>query len=63
MHADKIVVFQQGGDGCAEIAEEGKHNELLERNGIYAGLWRNHIGADDDTAETSIEELFDRNPK
>jgi ATP-binding cassette subfamily B protein len=31
--ADRIVVFEQG-----EIAEEGTHDELLERRGIYYQL-------------------------
>ncbi|HLV13977.1 MAG TPA: ABC transporter ATP-binding protein [Xanthomarina sp.] len=32
-NADNIVVMQKG-----EIAEQGKHNELMERNGIYKKL-------------------------
>jgi subfamily B ATP-binding cassette protein MsbA len=34
MHADRIVVLQ---DGC--LVEEGKHEELLERQGIYHRLY------------------------
>lgn len=34
-HADKIVVLRDGG-----IAEAGNHDELLARNGIYAGLYK-----------------------
>jgi ABC-type transport system involved in Fe-S cluster assembly fused permease/ATPase subunit len=45
MQADKIIVLERGKDGFGEVAEEGKHNELLERNGTYARLWRKHIGA------------------
>ncbi|MGB0902271.1 ABC transporter ATP-binding protein [Halocynthiibacter sp.] len=33
-NADKIVVLDQG-----RVAEEGSHDELLAKNGIYAGLW------------------------
>ncbi len=33
-HADKIVVIQVG-----RLAEEGSHDELLERRGIYAHLY------------------------
>lgn len=33
-HADQIIVLNKG-----EIAERGTHNELLEKNGIYAQLW------------------------
>lgn len=38
-HADKIIVLENGG-----IAEEGKHEDLLSQNGIYADLWRVQIG-------------------
>jgi ATP-binding cassette subfamily B protein len=31
---DKIVVLEDG-----EIVEQGNHNELLDRNGYYAGLY------------------------
>ena len=33
--ADRIVVLEDG-----HIVEEGTHNDLLERNGHYAGLWQ-----------------------
>lgn len=33
--ADKIVVLNRG-----EVAEQGSHRELLERQGLYADLWR-----------------------
>lgn len=33
--ADRIVVLDQG-----EIVEQGRHEELLEHDGIYAGLYR-----------------------
>lgn len=33
-HADKIVVMKEG-----EIVEQGKHEELLERRGVYHSLW------------------------
>lgn len=35
--ADQIIVFDKG-----EIAESGKHNELLKNNGIYKKLWNNY---------------------
>jgi len=39
-HADWIYVVGAGGG----IVEEGTHAELLERNGVYASLWRLQIG-------------------
>ncbi|WP_301172622.1 ABC transporter ATP-binding protein [Brevibacillus nitrificans] len=33
-HADKIVVMKEG-----QIVEQGKHEELLEKRGVYHGLW------------------------
>ena len=33
--ADKIIVLDKG-----EIKEQGTHEELLERNGFYANLYR-----------------------
>ena len=37
-HADRIVVLARG-----QVAETGTHTELLVRNGIYAGLYRNQF--------------------
>jgi ATP-binding cassette subfamily B protein len=34
-HADRILVLSGG-----RVAEEGKHEELIEKNGLYAGLYR-----------------------
>lgn len=34
-HADRIYVFEKG-----TISEEGSHDELLARGGLYAALWR-----------------------
>jgi ATP-binding cassette subfamily B protein len=34
-HADEILVLAQG-----RIAERGSHGDLLQRNGIYAAMWR-----------------------
>jgi len=38
--ADHIIMLEQG-----EIAEQGTHEELLERNGKYAQMWRVQAGA------------------
>lgn len=39
MHADKIVVLEQG-----QIIEQGKHEDLLNQNGLYYAMWRQQIG-------------------
>lgn len=36
---DRIIVLDKG-----QIAEEGTHKELLEKNGIYADLWNHQTG-------------------
>lgn len=36
---DRIVVLDKG-----EIVEEGKHKDLLEKNGLYADLWNHQTG-------------------
>ena len=36
---DRLVVMDQG-----RIVEEGNHNELLRRGGIYAQLWERQSG-------------------
>ncbi len=38
-HADNIVVMEQG-----RIIEQGQHQQLLDQNGSYAGLWRLQTG-------------------
>ncbi len=37
-HLDRILVFDRG-----RIVEDGSHNELLAKNGIYTGLWSRHV--------------------
>ncbi|MNH30097.1 lipid transporter ATP-binding/permease protein [compost metagenome] len=34
MHADQILVLDQGA-----LCEQGRHSELLTRQGLYARLW------------------------
>ncbi len=38
-NADRIIVLHEG-----EVAEEGRHEDLLARGGIYADLWSVQIG-------------------
>lgn len=39
MHADRIYVLEKG-----DIAESGRHHELLEERGLYYAMWRQQIG-------------------
>ncbi|MGI4752571.1 MAG: ATP-binding cassette domain-containing protein [Janthinobacterium lividum] len=39
LHMDRIIVFDKG-----RIVEDGSHNELLDRNGLYKTLWDSQIG-------------------
>lgn len=39
LHMDRILVFDQG-----KIVEDGTHDELLSKEGIYAALWKAQVG-------------------
>jgi ATP-binding cassette, subfamily B, bacterial len=39
MHADRIMVLEQG-----HVAEQGDHDELLAQKGLYYAMWRQQIG-------------------
>jgi ATP-binding cassette subfamily B protein len=41
-HADRILVLSGG-----RIVEQGKHDELIRQNGLYAGLYRLQFERDD----------------
>lgn len=38
-HADTIYVLEKG-----RVVEQGSHNELLKRLGLYYAMWRQQIG-------------------
>ena len=39
MHADRIYVLERG-----RVVEAGRHEELLERTGLYYAMWRQQVG-------------------
>ncbi|KIH94911.1 hypothetical protein SPBR_09230 [Sporothrix brasiliensis 5110] len=41
--ADQIIVLKKV-DGVAQIAETGTHDQLRERDGIYASFWKKYTG-------------------
>ena len=36
---DRIIVLEEG-----KIVEQGSHGELLDKKGVYAGLWKHQSG-------------------
>ena len=45
-NADTILVMKDG-----EIVENGTHENLLKKDGVYASLWKNYVGRLDDGKE------------
>jgi ATP-binding cassette subfamily B protein len=39
MHADRIYVLEKG-----KIIEEGTHDMLVDKKGLYYAMWRQQIG-------------------
>jgi ATP-binding cassette subfamily B protein len=39
LHADRIHVLERG-----QIVESGRHEELIERKGLYYAMWRQQVG-------------------
>ena len=39
LHADRIFVLEQG-----RVVEQGRHDELLSRKGLYYAMWRQQVG-------------------
>ncbi|KAJ6633177.1 ATP-binding cassette sub-family B member 6 [Pseudolycoriella hygida] len=46
IHADEILVLNDG-----EIVERGRHDSLLEENGVYAEMWNEHLKNDNCSSE------------
>ena len=47
-HADRIYVLERG-----SVVEAGRHEDLVERGGVYAGLWSVQTGSDGDRPRTA----------
>lgn len=45
-NADTILVMKDG-----EIVENGTHENLVKKDGVYASLWKNYVGRLDDGKE------------
>jgi ATP-binding cassette subfamily B protein len=45
LHADRIFVLERG-----QVAEAGRHAELLDQKGLYYAMWRQQIGERKETA-------------
>ncbi|KAL5422758.1 hypothetical protein PMIN06_013115 [Paraphaeosphaeria minitans] len=55
-HADQILVLHRG-----KIAERGTHEDLLEKNGHYAAMWKKQVRAQ--TAAEQAKMLRDKSER
>jgi len=53
-NADRILVVDDG-----ELVGEGTHEELLDRDGVYADLWRVQVGDLDAVSEAFLDRVAD----
>ena len=51
MHADTIYVLEKG-----KIIEQGNHDELVDKKGLYYAMWRQQIGERKTTVATTEEQ-------
>ena len=51
MHADTIYVLEKG-----RIVEQGSHDELVDKKGLYYAMWRQQIGERERKSQAIIEE-------
>ena len=50
MHADRIFVLERG-----QVVETGRHQELLDRKGLYYAMWRQQVGERRPAAMAAVE--------
>jgi ATP-binding cassette subfamily B protein len=49
LHADRIYVLERG-----RVVEHGRHQDLLERRGLYYAMWRQQIGEERESAALAL---------
>ncbi len=57
LHADCIYVLERG-----KIVESGRHQDLLEKKGLYHAMWRQQIGEREDGAPETLPGLVPAGP-
>ncbi|KAG8432250.1 hypothetical protein GDO86_016768 [Hymenochirus boettgeri] len=50
INADQILVLKEG-----QIVERGRHDELLEKGGVYAGMWQKQQSATETSSDSDSE--------